>query len=484
MYILDETKPHQKYFEEMTRIPHGTCQEKRYADYLEDFARQRGLSFVRDAMDNVVIYQKGTPGYENLPPVILQAHTDMVCEKNQDCGHNFETDALDIYVEDGYVKARGTTLGADDGVGCAYMLAILDSKLPHPPLECAFTVQEEIGLKGAFALKPEYFQGKRYLNLDFGGLGNATGITSAGGILADITRPVSFAENTMPAYRIFITGLSGGHSGSSIHKEKGNALKICARLLEAARQEGAFRLVRLEGGEKCNAIPRECEAVFASSVPRPRLREVLETLAEQIRREFRFQEPGLTVLAEPFAQPAPEALSEEESLAALRLFYLLPTGVRGRSVEIEGLITASENLASVRMNREALEFQYCIRAEKRSVQEQMETELEMLAQLCGARIRTYSYFPSWEYNPDSQVRKVLTEAYREQTGREMEQLASHIGLECGVFCSLIPGLDVATLGALTENAHTPEERLHLASFDSTFDVLAAFLKKLGPEETQ
>lgn len=130
MYILDETKPHQKYFEEMTRIPHGTCQEKRYADYLEDFARQRGLSFVRDAMDNVVIYQKGTPGYENLPPVILQAHTDMVCEKNQDCGHNFETDALDIYVEDGYVKARGTTLGADDGVGCAYMLAILDSKLP------------------------------------------------------------------------------------------------------------------------------------------------------------------------------------------------------------------------------------------------------------------------------------------------------------------------------------------------------------------
>ena len=206
MNVLDHEKLHQKYFEELSRIPRASFKEERVSDYLEDFARTRGLDYKRDTIGNVVIYKPASAGYEDHGAVILQAHTDMVCEKNADCTHDFDLDPIDLYIENGILKARGTTLGADDGMGCAYMLALLDMDTPHPALECAFTVQEEVGLNGAFALKPEYFTAKKYVNLDFGGHGKGTCTTSAGGEMVGLKKPVEYEDCALPAYRLFITG--------------------------------------------------------------------------------------------------------------------------------------------------------------------------------------------------------------------------------------------------------------------------------------
>ena len=283
MNVLDHEKLHQKYFEELSRIPRASFKEERVSAYLEDFARTRGLDYKRDTIGNVVIYKPASAGYEDHGAVILQAHTDMVCEKNADCTHDFDRDPIDLYIENGILKARGTTLGADDGMGCAYMLALLDMDTPHPALECAFTVQEEVGLNGAFALKPEYFTAKKYVNLDFGGRGKGTCTTSAGGEMVGLKKPVEYEDCTLPAYRLFITGLKGGHSGSCIILELGNSLKICGRILKEISGSSDLRIVSLDGGLKNNAIPRECEAVFASGAPREQIERAMESITAEIR---------------------------------------------------------------------------------------------------------------------------------------------------------------------------------------------------------
>ena len=476
MNVLTHETPHQKYFEEISRIPRGSFHEAACADYLVAFAEEQGLKYIRDELNNVVIYKPASAGYEDHGAVILQAHTDMVCEKNADCTHDFEKDPIDLYIENGILKARGTTLGADDGMGCAYMLAVLASDLPHPALECVFTVQEEVGLIGAFALKPEYFTAKRYVNLDFGGHGVGTCTTSAGGEMIGLRKPVEFDECDTPAYRIFVTGLKGGHSGGCIMMELGNSLKICGRILKEISGSCDMRIRKLDGGLKNNAIPRECEAVFASEAREEEIRKAFESMKAQIVSEIGFQEPDFAVTLEK-AESGP-AICEEVSAEIIDLLYLLPTGLRHRSLQIANLPTASENLASVRTGADFLDFQYSLRAEKMSLRDQMEKEICILAGIYDMTMEVYSKFPSWEFNPNSAMRETLCRVYKEQKGSEMELLATHGGLECGVFCDMIPGLDVVTLGAETDGAHTPKEQMNLESFDRTFDVLMAFLKEL------
>lgn len=476
MNVLDHEKLYQKYFEEISRIPRASRKEEKVADYLEEFAKARGLSYKRDELHNVVIYKPASPGYEGRGAVILQAHTDMVCEKNADCAHDFDKDPIDLYIENGILKARGTTLGADDGMGCAYMMALLAQDLPHPALECAFTVQEEIGLYGAFALKPEYFSGKRYVNLDFGGHGTGTCTTSAGGEMVGLRKAVEFEPCESQAYRIFVTGLKGGHSGGCIIKELGNSLKICARILKEISGSCDVRIVNLNGGLKNNAIPRECEAVFASDAKEEDIRRAFERMEAQIRNEIKFQEPDFAVTLETVSKGP--AICEEVSADIIDLMYLLPTGVRHRSLQIENLPTASENFAAVRCGQDYVDFQYSLRAEKSSYRDQMEKELCILAGMYDMTMDVSGKYPAWEFNPDSEMRNTLCRVYKEMKGEDMELLATHGGLECGVFCDMIPGLDVVTLGAETDGAHTPQEQMNMESFDKTFELLAAFLKEL------
>jgi len=476
MSVLDHSKLHQKYFEELSAIPRASFKEEKCADYLEQFAKDMGLDYVRDELHNVVIYKPASAGYEDHETVILQAHTDMVCEKNADCDHDFDTEPLDLYVEDGFLKARGTTLGADDGMGVAYMMALLSMDLPHPALECAFTVQEEVGLYGAFALKKEYFKGTRYVNLDFGADGKGTGITSAGGEMITLMKPVEFDPCELPAYRVFVTGLKGGHSGACIINELGNALKICARVMKEIAGCCDVQIIGLEGGMKNNAIPRECEAVFASSASEDVIRKAFDRIVAEIRNEIGYQEPGFEVIFEKAAS-AP-AICEESSADLIDFMYVLPTGLRHRSLQIEGLPTASENLAVVHCKGDHVEIGYSLRAEKASLRDQMERELCILAAMYDATVSIHGKYPSWEYNPNSQMRAILEKIFMEQKGEVMETIATHGGLECGIFCDMIPGLDVVTMGASCSGAHTPQEQMNLESFDKMFEVLAAFLREL------
>jgi len=476
MNVLDHEKLHQKYFEEISRIPRASFKEEKIADYLEEFAKAHKLDYKRDALNNVIMYKPAAPGYEDHGAVILQAHTDMVCEKNADCTHDFDKDPIDLYIEDGMLKARGTTLGADDGMGCAYMLALLSEDVASPALECAFTVQEEVGLYGAFGLKAEDFKGKRYVNLDFGGKGRGTCTTSAGGEMITLRKPVEFEACESPAYRIFVTGLKGGHSGGCIIQELGNSLKICARLLKEISGSCDVRIMNLNGGLKTNAIPRECEAVFASSAKEEDIRKAFEMMEAKIRNEIKFQEPGFTVTLEK--AEGGNAICEEVSADIIDLMYLLPTGVRHRSLQIENLPTASENLAVVRCGEDYVEIQYSLRAEKMSYRDQMEKELCILAGMNDMTMDVSGKYPAWEFNPDSEMRSTLCRVYKEMKGEDMELLATHGGLECGVFCDMIPGLDVVTLGADCDGAHTPKEQMNLESFDKTYDLMKAFLKEL------
>ncbi len=476
MSVLNHEKPHHKYFEEISAIPRASFKEEKIADYLVAFAESHGFKYKRDEAHNVIIYKPASAGYEDHGAVILQAHTDMVCEKNADCDHNFDTDPLDLYIEDGFLKARGTTLGCDDGFGCAYMLAMLEMDLPHPALECAFTSAEEVGLVGAFALKPEDFAAKRYINLDFGGGGTGTCTTSAGGEMIGLRKPVEFEACEAPAYRLFVTGLKGGHSGTCINQELGNALKVCARILKEISGSCDLRLVKLDGGLKNNAIPRECEAVFASDAKEEVIRAAFDKMTAQIENELRYLDPEFTATLEKAEGGL--AICEETSAEIVDIMYLLPTGLRHRSLQIENLPTASENLASVRSGEDYVEFQYSLRAEKMSYRDQMEKELCILAGMYDMSIDVYSKFPSWEFNPNSEMREILAKVFKEEKNAELELLATHGGLECGVFCDMIPGLDVVTMGPAAEGAHTPKEKLDLASFDQMFGVLAAFLKAL------
>ena len=476
MNVLNHEKLHQKYFEEISRIPRASYKEEKCADYLVEFAKEHNLKYKRDALHNVIIYKTASPGYEDHGAVILQGHTDMVCEKNADCAHNFDTDPIDLYIEDGILKAHGTTLGADNGMGCAYMLAVLAMDIPHPALECAFTVQEEVGLLGAFALKAEDFTAKRYINMDFGGSGTSTCTTSAGGEMIGLRKYVEFEACEEKAYRIFVTGLQGGHSGGCINQERGNSLKICSRILKEISGSCDLRIVKLDGGLKNNAIPRECEAIIASSAKEEDIRRAFEKMETQIRNEIKFQEPDFEVTLE-IAEGGP-AICEEVSADIVDLMYLLPSGLRHKSMQIADLPVASENLASVRCGADYVEFQYSLRAEKASLRDMMENELCILAGIFDLSVDVYNKFPSWEFNPDSRMRELLCRIFKEKKGFDMEIIATHGGLECGVFCDMIPGLDVVTLGAASSGAHTPEEQMNLASFDETFDLLAELLKAL------
>lgn len=476
MNVLNHEKLHQKYFEEISRIPRASYKEEKCADYLVEFAKEHNLKYKRDALHNVIIYKPASPGYEDHGAVILQGHTDMVCEKNADCAHNFDTDPIDLYIEDGILKAHGTTLGADNGMGCAYMLAVLAMDIPHPALECAFTVQEEVGLLGAFALKAEDFTAKRYINMDFGGSGTSTCTTSAGGEMIGLRKYVEFEACEEKAYRIFVTGLQGGHSGGCINQERGNSLKICSRILKEISGSCDLRIVKLDGGLKNNAIPRECEVIIASSAKEEDIRRSFEKMETQIRNEIKFQEPDFEVTLE-IAEGGP-AICEEVSADIVDLMYLLPSGLRHKSMQIADLPVASENLASVRCGADYVEFQYSLRAEKASLRDMMENELCILAGIFDLSVDVYNKFPSWEFNPDSRMRELLCRIFKEKKGFDMEIIATHGGLECGVFCDMIPGLDVVTLGAASSGAHTPEEQMNLASFDETFDLLAELLKAL------
>ncbi len=470
MCVLDQNVPVYKYFEEITKIPHGSFNEKKLSDYVVDFAKKKNLNYIQDDMGNVVIYKKASIGYEDHDVVMLQGHMDMVCEKNQETDFDFEKDSLNLYIEDGWLKAKGTTLGADDGVGIATMLAILeDTSLKHPPLECVFTVQEEVGLFGAIHLKKEYFKASKMIGLDGGGEVSTT-ITSSGGRYAYVEKEISYEKNTLPTYKLVVSGLDGGHSGNCIDQEKGNSIKLAFRILEKCQN---VHLIKVNGGLKENAIPRECEVIFSTD---QNPKDTLLDFYEDLKVEFEFSDKNLSVTIEQI-DTSDVSMTLEISNEIITMYYLFPNGFQHKSMAIEGLTVASLNLGKVRTLEDKIQCSFCIRSPMESCKDEIGNQIIKIANLCHATAYQNTNFPGWNYEEHSLLREKL-KTLLESKGIEMKTDASHGGMETGILKGLLPNLDIITYGPIAFGCHTPEEKLDLESFKRSYNNICELLETL------
>ncbi|MBQ1467128.1 MAG: beta-Ala-His dipeptidase [Solobacterium sp.] len=467
---FDLTKPHCYWFNEISKIPHPSRQEKQISDFIVEFAKERGLYWKQDHVWNVIVEKPATPGYENAEPIILQAHIDMVPAKTEGSAHNFETDPLTLYVdEEGWLHAKDTTLGDDDGHGVAYMLAILDDdELPHPYLQCYFTTMEEVGLLGSMELKAEDIKADRMISLDGGGE-TTTAISAAGGCNVFIRKEITWEENTLPGYQINVTGLIGGHSGG-IDKEKGNAIVIASRVLEEAGRKGIdIRLANIKGGEKDNAIPRLTEVQFVSSADAEDICAAVKESEKNIRTELEFSDPDVKITVKPIDTPE-KVMDEKTSNSVIDYAYLMPNGFLHKSMVIENLTVTSLNLGVVTTNDKEVFYDILIRSAMDHATDDVKDRLHVLAELLDMRFELAGRYAGWNYEPVSPMRDLMKSVV-EKRGNEYKEFAVHGGCECGVFKALNPKLDILTFGPIGSGAHTPEEKLDLASFDRSYEML-------------
>ena len=474
---FDMNKPYCYYFNEICKIPHGSYNEKAISEYVVAFAKEHNLAYVQDEMNNVIIRKPASVGYESYEPVMLQGHMDMVCEKEPGVEFDFEKDGIQTYVDEkGLLRAKGTTLGADDGMGVAEMLAILaDNTLKHPALDCVFTVQEEVGLFGALGLDKSLLRAHRMISLDGGGE-TVTAVSSAGGVNAITSIPVERKETAKSYYTIRVTGLSGGHSGGLIDKEKGNANKLLARIIKEMMNEGKdLQLVSIDGGSKDNAICRESTAVIASDDAFETLQSACQALKEKISVEFEVSDPEFTVEFEKCEKNIP-AMDESSTKKVVDYMYLCPNGFRHKSMAIEGLTLTSLNMGIVKTEEDKVIVNSSIRSALEEAIDDLIDTIKCLAGYMGATTETFARYPGWNYNPDSKMRetyaKVLKELYPE---KELECHAGHGGLECAVFTQVEGGMDIITCGPISEGCHTPDEMLDLASWDRTWKILTGII---------
>ena len=458
-------------FKQITAIPRESGHEEPMTAFLQDFAARHGLACRTDKTGNVVIVKEATPGKEQVPTLVLQAHQDMVCEKDADFPFDFLKDPIPYTVEDGWMVAKHTTLGADDGIGVAACLALLGSNLPMGKLECLFTISEETGMDGAFALEPGFFEGKTLINLDSEDEGQLF-VGCAGGI--DTTATFEFKREALRkgyrTLRVRLTGGMGGHSGDDINKERANALRLLVRFLYTELQYD-FQLLSLGGGNKPNAICREAEAFIA--VPADDVSEweadarAFEAL---IQAEYHSSDPGIGITCTPEACPI-RPIEEGDAANIIMTLLSVPHGVEKMSMDIPGLVETSTNLAAVRIEGDVLKV---ITSQRSSVV----SELHALAERVEAAfflgsfdVEHHGEYPGWKPNLDSRILKVSVESYRKLFHKEPEVKAIHAGLECGLFLEKFPDLDMISFGPTLRNVHAPGEKLELASLDKFVDHL-------------
>ena len=470
------------HFEAICAIPHGSGNEAALASFIEAFAHKRGLPCVRDHANNVFVTREATPGYEDKPSVLLQGHLDMVCEMTDGAKHDFSCDGLTLFVEDGWLGAKDTTLGGDDGIAVAYMLALLDGAASaHPRLECLFTVSEETGLEGAHAFDPVAagVTATYMINLD-SEEENVITAGCAGGVRTDIHLPLVQASTSQKTVRVHVSGLSGGHSGTEITGGHTNAIKFLSRLLLTAFEatDHGFGLVSINGGGKDNAIPRSATAVLACDDPA--LPTLLCNLAEEARqdpvliaadRHFEFE----AVLCD---KPSPKATSAQDTKKVLDLLTTARDGVLAMSEELVGFPVYSRNLGILCTEADRLVLSFSSRSPSDALLDASENELSTLAADFGGTARHYARYPGWDFAPTSHLRSVWTQIYTAQTGLPILVETIHAGLECGILRHKMPHLDVISVGPTMRAIHTPAERLHIQSAERIFDVLQKVLAQL------
>lgn len=472
MNVLKDLQPQgvMRWFEALCAIPHGSRDTKRVSDFCVAFAKERGLRYVQDAHNNVVIYAPASAGYETHPTVILQGHLDMVCEKEPDCDIDFAAEGLRLAHDDTYIYAEGTTLGGDDGIAVAYALAVLDDPtVKHPPLEVVFTVDEEIGMLGADAMDMSVLSGRILLNCDSEDEGILT-VSCAGGATSALTKPLHTEAASAQGWRVGVRGLTGGHSGVEINQGRANANKTLAAVLASL----PVRLSAINGGSKDNAIPRASEALLTSDAPD--FAACFASEAEKVRGAL----PAGETAAEFYCEPAAvrTVLTAEDSAALLALLNAVPNGVQSMSADIAGLVQTSLNLGILKTEAERATLTFSVRS---SVNTEKTALIERLAETgrqYGAAYSESGAYPAWEYRKQSHLRDVMVACYERLYGKKPVVEAIHAGLECGIFSDRLEGLDAVSFGPQMHDIHTTRERLDIASTRRTWEYLLAILAAL------
>lgn len=469
-----------KYFAEILLIPRPSKKEEKIIAYLIEFAKKHQLDYKQDEVGNVLITAKAKPGFENRKTVVLQSHVDMVCEKNSDIVHDFDKDPIQVYIEDGWVKAKGTTLGADDGIGVAAQLALLVADdVEHGPIECLFTVDEETGLTGAFGLKPGFLKGEILLNLDSEDEGELF-IGCAGGKDTVIELPYKMekAEAGLRFYRLDVKGLIGGHSGDDIQKGLANANKLITRILWKATRDFGLRINYLEAGNLRNAIAREGYAIIA--IPEAKANDFaafVEKSKAEIAYEYEVTEPGLTIqLAE--AKAKDQLMVDADQHKLLNSLYACPHGVIAWSQRIPDFVETSTNLAAVRMNAG---IALITTSQRSSIESSKEDIAQMVAacfDMTGAKVSHSNGYPGWAPNPKSEIKAITEASYKDLFNEQPDVKAIHAGLECGLIGDKYPGMDMISFGPTIKGAHSPDERLNIETVDKFWKLTLEVLKRI------
>lgn len=470
--MLENLEPKKvwKYFEEICKIPHCSKHEGKIAEYIASIGKKAGAEVEIDELNNVVIRKKANE-FENAPMITFQCHMDMVCEKNKDVEHDFSKDAIQPYINGEWVMARGTTLGADNGIGVAMCLALIDdNEIKHGPLEFLFTVDEETGLTGAFGLKKDFIKGDLLINLDSEDFG-VIYIGCAGGVNSTIKLPLKYENVNKRGLKITVKGLKGGHSGIEIDKGRANSIKLLARILYNINA----RISHIEGGDKHNAIPREA---VAKVVAEGNAVDKIKEMEKQFKNEYSATEPDLRVEIEECE--IDKLLDEETNRKLLYLIMALPHGVIAMSQEVKGLVETSTNFATIRMNEEA-KIVMSSRSSINSALDAVAQSIRCIGELANSKVEEGSRYPGWKPNLDSKLLKIASDAFKELYGKEPEKRAIHAGLETGVIGEIKGMKEIISIGPQIEHPHSPDERVNIKSVEKFWKYLLHLIEKIAKE---
>lgn len=483
--ILGNLKPSVlwNHFEEICKRPHPSRKEEKVVDYIISFAKKNGLEYKRDEFGNIVIRKNATPGKEKVKSVVLQGHLDMVAEKNADVQHNFEKDPVQPYIDGDWVKAKGTTLGSDNGIGVAAALAVLESSdIEHGPIEALFTLDEETGLNGAQALKPGFLNSKILINLDSEEEGDLY-IGCAGGQSTTarfLFKPSEIPANTV-ALEIKITGLNGGHSGLDIHKGRGNAIKLMARLLHELNYKFSVRLVSVNGGSKHNAIPRECFSVIRVSKKNcENIFNHIKNFNKIVKSELSAVEPNLNVVVSEIKNRS-KVIDKQTAVNLINALYGIQNGVIKMSADIEGLVETSSNLAVVNTKGKIIEVITSQRSSVESEKSDISNSIAAVFHLAKAEVQQKDSYPGWKPDINSPILHLMKNVYKNLYGKEPHVKAIHAGLECGIIKEKFPDIDMISFGPTIIGAHSPDEKVQISTVEKFWNTLINVLKNI-PEE--
>ncbi|MGN0606822.1 MAG: aminoacyl-histidine dipeptidase [Oscillospiraceae bacterium] len=467
------------YFSDICSIPHGSGNTGKIADYCVKFAKSHNLEYVKDTVGNVMIFKKASSGYENSEPVILQGHLDMVCEKTDRCTADMANDGIDIQTDGEYVWANETTLGADDGIALAYILAVLDDdSLVHPPIEAFFTVDEETGMTGAKEFDASHLKGKRLINIDSEEEGIFTA-GCAGGVRAECTIPVKYEKCIdMNFKRLCIKGLKGGHSGMDIDKRRKNAILILGRILEYVSRKCGIYISDLSGGGKDNAIPRSAYAdICFDKNSEHMFNEAVNAFAEILRNEMHISEPDICIEVSD-VENSERHMTEADTKKLIFVLMQTPDGIQEMIPELPDMVQTSVNLGILFTNENSVVMKYLIRSNTEAGKQMVIDKINSFIGYIGGKTELKSDYPAWEYRENSPLREIMVKTYEKMYSSSPKIMSIHAGLECGIFSAKLDDADMVSFGPDMENVHTPDERLNVASTERVWNYLVELLANL------